>query len=297
DPILRAVNMGLVARYVVKPFERADLERTLAWGIETYLLGERHSEVQRRLLQTERLATIGSLTVALMHDLGNVLQHTSNDTQRLEDLAANAPALAAWLETGRAPADATRKQLARLAEELPLIAAALRESVVLMAGISTGAHRVLAPPSSEPVHCDPRRAIEDALAMFHCSTGRTRITYEGPAELPRVRIRAAELSQILLNLLANARDAIGERVGHIEIRAAIAGAAVEIVVRDDGSGMLPEVKRKAGTPFFTTRDGGTGIGLSQCRRLVSSAGGTMEIESAPGMGTSVRFTVPTSDGL
>src|SRR5258707_41796 len=67
EPILRAINEGLVARYIVKPWVRAELMQVLRWAIEAYALGRDSAEVHRRLLETERLATLGSVTGMLVH--------------------------------------------------------------------------------------------------------------------------------------------------------------------------------------------------------------------------------------
>ncbi|MGH7124951.1 MAG: response regulator, partial [Stellaceae bacterium] len=95
EPILRAVNEGLVARYVVKPWDRVEMEEMLGWAVETWSRGRQDSAVQMRLLETERLATLGSLAAALFHDVDNILGHVRTDLSRLEDLAKSAPALEA----------------------------------------------------------------------------------------------------------------------------------------------------------------------------------------------------------
>ncbi len=64
------------------------------------------------------------------------------------------------------------------------------------------------------------------------------------------------------------------------------------MVTDDGPGMPEEVLRRVGTPFFSTRTDGTGIGVSQCRRFVEGAGGDLKIGSIEGVGTTVSFTIP-----
>jgi len=69
---------------------------------------------------------------------------------------------------------------------------------------------------------------------------------------------------------------------------------LELRVRDDGVGMSPEVLGRVGTPFFTTRTEGTGLGISQCQRLVGTVGGRFRIESEPGIGTTVTIALPTA---
>ncbi|MCA1663931.1 MAG: ATP-binding protein, partial [Myxococcales bacterium] len=99
----------------------------------------------------------------------------------------------------------------------------------------------------------------------------------------------------LINVTANAAEALLARSkagGRVVISAADVGASVQLTVDDDGKGMSPEVLRKVGTPFFSTRPEGTGLGVTQCRRLVEGAGGTFRIDSVEGQGTTVTFTLP-----
>jgi signal transduction histidine kinase len=69
---------------------------------------------------------------------------------------------------------------------------------------------------------------------------------------------------------------------------------LELKVRDEGVGMAPDVLKRVGTPWFTTRKEGTGLGLANCQRLVGSAGGRLRIESEQGVGTTVTILLPTA---
>ena len=69
---------------------------------------------------------------------------------------------------------------------------------------------------------------------------------------------------------------------------------LELKVKDTGPGMPSEVLKRVGTPFFTTREAGTGLGVAQCQRLVGSSGGRMAIESEVVVGTTVTITLPTA---
>src|SRR5688572_16950163 len=69
DPILRAINEGLVARYIIKPWERNELVQILRWACEAYAFTHDSAELHHRLLQTEKLATLGNIAGALVHDL------------------------------------------------------------------------------------------------------------------------------------------------------------------------------------------------------------------------------------
>ncbi|AJK46875.1 autoinducer 2 sensor kinase/phosphatase LuxQ [Burkholderia plantarii] len=122
-----------------------------------------------------------------------------------------------------------------------------------------------------------------------------------PAVPPAVLGDRTRLSQIMLNLLSNALK-FTER-GEIEVTAAVqpgrdGGSDIAIVIRDTGIGMGPDATRalfsefvQAG-PAIRSGYGGTGLGLAICRRLIHGMGGTIDVESEPGVGTRIRFTVP-----
>jgi PAS domain S-box-containing protein len=121
-------------------------------------------------------------------------------------------------------------------------------------------------------------------------------------DLPRHRpgalvdLDATALEQVLLNLVVNARDAMPAG-GTLRVRVAEEGDDAVLEVRDDGVGMSPEVQRRIFEPLFTTkpRGLGTGIGLSTTRMLVQRAGGRIEVESAPGAGSTFRVILPRSE--
>ncbi|HBP19542.1 MAG TPA: hypothetical protein DEA08_17350 [Planctomycetes bacterium] len=99
------------------------------------------------------------------------------------------------------------------------------------------------------------------------------------------------IKQVVWNLVSNALDAARERVA---LRVRPAGAAVEVIVADDGSGIPPEVLLHVMEPFRTTKAQGTGLGLAISKKIVEAHGGTLRIESVPGASTSVSFLLPSA---
>jgi signal transduction histidine kinase len=100
-----------------------------------------------------------------------------------------------------------------------------------------------------------------------------------------------QLKQAILNLVLNALQATS-RGGHVVVRTSGDKRRLVVAVGDDGEGMSPETRAKAFTPFFTTREGGTGLGLPLVRRIAEQHGGSVEIVSAPGGGTTVTLVFP-----
>lgn len=300
EPILKAVNEGLVARYVIKPWDRAELEETLRWALEAYVAGKQNSTLQLRLVQTERLRTLGQVAATILHDLNQPLAAISMSAEQLRDLAGIAPILER-LSSGERVAltSPERRTLHQLGEELPEIASSLSSCASfmtdLMKQMKQFQRRDSAPPSSAEVA--PTPVVKLALTM--CRSGSmisgSTLTYEGPAELPRVRASSTDLLQIFLNLIRNAQQALEEHHvsrGKVVLRASPSDGWVTFEVLDDGPGIPPDVVARLGTPFYTTREAGTGLGIAQCKRLVGRLGGEVRIESTPGEGTRVAFTLP-----
>jgi signal transduction histidine kinase len=302
DPILSAVNEGLVARYIIKPWDRNELEQILRWALEAFILGREGSALQLRLMQTERLVTLGSIAAAVLHDLHQPLGNLKVNGQRLEHLArfvGKVPSLIARPQVTLD--DEERANLQQLSEELPEIAGELLESCKMMLNITDSMRQFLNPRRSiEVTAVEPLPVVRHALSVCRETAvrARGRLVYEGPTELPKVRIGSTELSQILINLIANGAQALlarDRKGGRVTVSVETAPKLLRFVITDDGVGMSEETRRKVGTMFFSTRPDGTGLGVAQSQRLIARAGGELVIESREASGTTVSFTIPRAD--
>jgi signal transduction histidine kinase len=299
DSILQAVNQGLVARYIIKPWDRAELTEILRWAIQLHELGEHDSMLLLRLMVNERLATLGSIAGAILHDLNHPLSLLQMDSERLAHHGAAVAALEKLIAGASVKlASGERGKLLELAEELPSMAADMGEASSLMRRMIDGLLQFMrAESTAKDAHTDPLLVIRTAMRLCNNTTleAHGRIVYDGPSKLPEVRIDATRLSQVLINLLSNAIHALPARGGKVLVRAAALAAEkmVRFTVEDNGAGMTPEVLEQVGTRFFTTSAKGTGLGIEQCRRLVGSAGGgELQIRSDEGKGTAVTFQIP-----
>jgi two-component system sensor kinase FixL len=145
-------------------------------------------------------------------------------------------------------------------------------------------------PAVEPVALN---ALVEGVAELVQADLRTRgIAFElalDPAG-PVVRIDAISIEQVLHNLLRNAAEALqGQEGARITVRTRAEGAGAQVEVVDNGPGIAPEQLARVFQPFFTTKEGGMGLGLSLCERLVENIGGRIEAQSVPGEGS--VFTV------
>lgn len=240
---------------------------------------ELHSlEVQFR--HAQRLESLGRLAGGVAHDFNNLLTIINGCGEQL--LQALPPEhtsrrlIESILRAGGRGADLTQR----------LLAFSRRD------------------PSSTKV-VDLNALLLDLEPMLVTLVGeKVRLSINLQPALWDVRADAGEISQVVLNLVSNARDATGSdgtvsiRTGNVNLvggSAALApGAHVEMVIRDTGHGMDDEVRSHIFEPFFTTKSGsrGTGLGLSTVYRIVTEHGGEIHVETAVGHGTSMRILLP-----
>jgi signal transduction histidine kinase len=300
EPILRAINEGLVARYIIKPWIRTELVQVLRWAIEAWTFSRNSLALYTRLMETERLATLGSIAGMLVHDLKQPLMSLIINVEHLRELAKASSTLQTAL--AHAPiSDDERGRLAELVEDLDPLTTDLKASALHLSSLIDGL-RELSRPRDKAANAyvtDPLPIVRHAMAVCQelAMSAHASILYDGPTALPRVQISATELTQVLINLVQNGAQAVAARGapnGTVSIVARAEQNMLELCVRDDGVGMPPDVLGRVGTPFFTTRAEGTGLGLAQCQRLVGSAGGRFRIESEPGRGTTVTIILPVA---
>lgn len=301
-PILRAINEGLVARYIIKPWDRTELVQVLRWACEAWSFGRDSAALHRRLMETERLATLGSIAGLLVHDLRQPLMSQMVNIEAIAELAQEAPELVKIIAASDQLDAETRERLVRFTRDLGPIAADLKEATMHLSKLISGLRDLSRPRSDASVLqplIDPLPIVRHAMAVCQELTlkSRSSIGYEGPPSLPHVRISQTELMQVLINVVANGAQAVAARGtpnGKVEIAAREDTGMLELQVRDNGIGMAPDVLSRAGTPFFTTRTEGTGLGIAQCQRLIGTAGGRFRIESEQGKGTTVTIILPTT---
>ncbi|MHC4947913.1 MAG: PAS domain-containing sensor histidine kinase [Planctomycetota bacterium] len=245
------------------------------------LVRQRTAELEashKRLRVADRLASIGTLTAGLGHDMNNVLFPVRC---RLDAL-----------DTGPLPPEArdVLQAVTHAVEYLQQLSDGLRlfaldpDDAAALAG-RTDVHewwRQVSPLLA--------KALPEHLALD------ARIA-DG---LPIVRVPPHRLTQAVLNLVVNAGEATdGPGVVRVAATASADRRTVGIEVVDEGQGMSPEVRLQAFDPFFTTKTRrlSTGLGLSLVHGVVQAAGGTVDVDTAPGRGTCVRLVLPAEPAL
>jgi signal transduction histidine kinase len=141
-------------------------------------------------------------------------------------------------------------------------------------------------------------AVESTVAIIKDRLERRgiRVELDVPTSLPPLRGVAADIEQLLLNLVNNSAEAV-QSGDCLTVKARQEGETVQLFVADTGCGISPENLPRIQEPFFTTKPSGNGLGLAICRSIVSQMGGRIRIESRLGAGTqvSVTFPLPTDD--
>jgi PAS domain S-box-containing protein len=235
---------------------------------------DERAELERRLARSQRLETVGRLAGGVAHDFNNLLSVILTCAGfALRELDGD-HAVREDVEEIRGAAE----RASRLVRQLLMFS---RREVV------------------QPETIDLARLLVDLEGLLRRSLSeRVRLEVDCSADTPPVLVDPARIEQALLNLVLNARDAIGDTGGTVRVSSErTPGGRARIVVGDDGPGMPPEVAERAFEPFFTTKIGseGTGLGLATVESVVADSGGQVEIESQPGLGTRVIIELPPAD--
>jgi signal transduction histidine kinase len=224
-------------------------------------------EAQAHVLHQEKMAAFGLLAAGIAHEVGNPLTAISSLVQMLQ----------------RRDCDAyTREKLALVSGQLQRIQTTLRELV-----------NYSRPASTERARLSLGEVLEEALgiAKYYKRTKDRILELQLPPDLPALYGVRDQLVQIFLNLILNAMDATGKG-GHIAICAEYRSGELQVLVRDNGSGIAAEHTERLFQPYFTTKKDGTGLGLFVTRKLVTDHGGQIEFESRPGQGTTFLVHLP-----
>ncbi len=265
-------------------------------GISTDITERKTAEanklaLERQLLESQKLESLGVLAGGIAHDFNNILT----------TIMGNA-SLAGMELPDTHPIKRQIQQIEKAARR----AADLCAQLLAYAG---KASFVNAPVNLSSV-------VRDIGGLLEVSVGkRVRLELRTATDLPAVVGDTTQLRQIVMNLVINAADAIGERAdGVIIVRtyserlpaeifaravqspALKAGRYVGLEVTDNGAGMAPEVLPRIFEPFFTTKFSGRGLGLAAVLGIVHRHGGALFVDSVPGQGTTFRMLLPAGEG-
>jgi signal transduction histidine kinase len=248
--------------------------------------------LQVELVEAQKLASLGSLVAGISHELNTPIGVAVTTASSLSELMARTSLV---LSGGAVSRSAMQGSLTMAQEMADLVLKSTEKASTLIASFK----RVAVDDTSEKRRpFDLTALLDDLLLALHHSLKGCEWIVE-PAIEPGLVLDSfpGPMDQVLTNLIQNAQFHAfgGHGPGTLHIQARRVNATAEIVVRDDGVGMSPDVLRRVFEPFFTTRlgQGGSGLGLSIVRTLVTQKlGGTIRVESEPGLGTTFTLHIP-----
>jgi signal transduction histidine kinase len=237
-----------------------------------------NSQIYERMKERDRLAALGQMAAGLAHEIRNPLGSIKGAAQFLQPLE------------GSKNDSSTREFLDIIVEEVDRLNKIVSQFL-----------DYARPYRGDPSPLDANDVVRKTINLIEKERGGSRVEIittllDG---LPQVRADAQQLRQVFLNLTINALDAMPEG-GKLQVstslrrstRRGAAAAFLEIRFRDDGIGIPPADLRNLFIPFFTTKEKGTGLGLPISQRIIENHGGTIEVRSQPGSGSTFTVLLP-----
>jgi two-component system NtrC family sensor kinase len=263
-----------------------ELADDLAYGIVALRMRAEHQRMEQEVerqrgarYQSDKLATMGQLLAGVAHELNNPLSVVTGWAAILSQKLAGGP-----FETHTAKITDAAQRCARIVRNFLAMA---RQQ----------------PPERHRVALG--QVVRDAVELlaYHLRLDDVEVIVDVPDDLPVIWADPHQLSQVVLNLITNAQQALQAtpppRRLTLTARSDTAGGRVRLDVADTGPGLLPEVRAKIFEPFFTTKPPGqgTGLGLALCQGIIEGHGGSIRVESQPGHGAVFQVELPVAPAL
>jgi signal transduction histidine kinase/ligand-binding sensor domain-containing protein len=265
-------------------------------------------DAQEQLVQQEKLASLGQLTAGIAHEIKNPLNFVNNfsdlSTELIEELGEELSELKSNLTSEHPQVEEMEFLLRSVEANLSKIyehgsrADGIVKSMLEHSRGGSG--------TKEPT--DINALVKEYVNLsFHGMRASSDpinvdLEYDLSDEIPEVPLIAEDFSRVIVNLSNNAFDAMREKQENVDfspqltLRTYQHNGAIKIEIEDNGPGMSPEIRDKILQPFFTTKKGtqGTGLGLSITHDIVKAHGGSLDITSTQGSGTTFTVTIPQS---
>jgi PAS domain S-box-containing protein len=224
--------------------------------------------LEEELLRQERLATLGKMVAHISHEIKNPLTIIGGFAQLLahqEDLPGN----------GR--------------QKLELISQEVQRLEKFLADLSTYTHTT----PTQKVSGDILALIREVISFMEASLQEQGVTFElsAPEVIAALAFDPGQIRQVLINLFKNSLEAMPHG-GVLKVSAAVQEEHLVLTIADTGLGIAPEPLRSLFTPFFSTKEGGTGLGLTICRGLIDQHHGEIAISSEVNRGTTFTIRLP-----
>ncbi len=231
--------------------------------------------MHERLLHSERLAIIGKMSAQIAHEIRNPLSSISLNSELLGDEIDSVENL---------DLSSARELLASIHEQVEILTHVIEDYL-----------RFARIPEIRPEHVSLNALISAILEMLgpEFRQGRVDIVQKLSPEMPQISLDSRQFRIALVNILRNSIEAMPHG-GLIEVHTQLRDHSAVVELSDTGHGIPPQNTDKIFSPFFTTKDNGTGLGLSLAQQIIEKHGGDISFRSAPGSGTSFFLELPLS---
>ena len=298
---LRLAQEALAAQNALLTTTNFELEQTM----------EELKQAGAQLVHAERLAAVGEMAAGVAHEINNPVNFAMNAARTLqltlEEVREVAEQMAGLGKSGPEHLATQIRELESLRERIQFdetadtlteLAGIVTDGLERTAGLVGDLRDFAAPGAREKGSVDVARSVRTTLRLVGHSFVSDGVEVEPslPEGLPQVEGDARALNQVFLNLLKNAAEAFEGRGGSIWVEARTEENEVVVEVRDNGPGIAPALLAQVFEPFHTTKGGeGSGLGLSICRRIAEEHGGSLELISSEGEGTSAFLRLPVGE--
>lgn len=225
------------------------------------------TQMEQRLQQSERLASIGEMSTYIAHEIRNPLFAIGGFAHQL-------------LRNVSDPA--AREKIEIIIEESKRLDSILKSILTFARPVEPGSGLA-----------DLNRIVRDTMELMGiaCESRNIQLVLGLADDLPLVEADPELIKQCLINLVKNSVEAMPQG-GQLAVRTGMAAARVLLEVEDTGQGIVPEIRDKVFSPFFSTKGRGTGLGLAMTKKILDELGGTVDLSSVPGAGTRVVLHLP-----
>ncbi len=243
---------------------------------------------QSQLMQSDKLATIGLLTAGIVHEINNPLAAVNLAFSLMENQIQKFTKISEKLGSAAPP------EMQNLLNDSTEYVTQGMVCVKTMARIVSDI-RMFSRSDKGIVNNENVNNVIDSVIGIVWNSLKNKVTIEKEfGELPKIKCNAQQLSQVFLNLIVNASQAMGGGAGTITVHTELTDGRVVIKISDTGSGMPQEVMKHIFEPFFTTKgaEQGTGLGLSITHDIIARHKGEITVASEVGKGTTFTISLP-----
>ncbi|WP_371069175.1 ATP-binding protein [Sediminibacillus sp. JSM 1682029] len=231
-----------------------------------------YHELQKQVIQSEKLSAVGKLGAGFAHEIRNPLSSIIGLVQLLKENNEH------------------NKYLQIITDELERMKTLVNQFVLLGK-----------PTKLQKTNSDVVQLIRNTIELMNSNARLSKVQIEFASSVENelfVPIDKSQIKQVLINFIKNAVEAMPEGGSvFVELQVYKEEKQFQITIRDEGKGMTPAEVENLGTPFFTTKESGLGMGIPICFDIVKAHNGSINVESSKGQGTSIHLILPLQNGM